>query len=750
VAVVTSTDSGSVHDDAPSAIIVTDQDATIRFTDDALCRWFGFRPGKLAGSLLAEIIPEFAAVQQDGVWVPVRMAPGTSSAREVLIHRVPISDGSGPALTLWRISPLPVAHPDSGELYEQIVAAASDAVITKTLDGVVTTWNPGATALYGYTADRMIGASASLLFPPEMQDEEVAILKRVGRGEKVEHHRIVRCRAGGARVVVELTATPLRDRAARICGILTVSTDVTERVHAEDQFRNLLEAAPDGIIGYTRSGRIVYANTLAERLLGYPPSALIDRQVDDLVPQHQRPGAVLLREAQFNEPDHHTVGVDTPVWAQRRDGSTFPVEVSMSPIHTDDGTVVLAALRDRTPWMAMQAHLARLAETTPDGPATPGEQAVAYGNLGRLVGGIAHDFNNLLAVISHHAQFVVESAESAEAGPASYGAARDAAKILNASRRGAELSKALHGIARPGSDQPETIDLEELAASVTAVAAGTASGRIRVRTFLGPGTPPVQAVRSRIEQCLLNLILNARDSMPDGGSLTVEITAADVGPDFDHRSGPVPRRGRHAVLRVTDTGSGMPQDVAARAFDPFFTTKGPGHGAGLGLSMVYAFTADHQGTVLLDTSPTGTTVTVLIPVADGGTPAPETDIPDRAGARILLVEGVDDLRESCRRTLTTAGYVVVGHTDPVTALDDAIASDDPYDVIITNTSYPAMPGRDLVDRVKARHPGIRVLYVTGHRHLVVAGAETTTGDRGLQKPFTPRQLLQSVAALTSG
>src|SRR6266542_4101853 len=247
-----------------------------------------------------------------------------------------------------------------------IVESSDDAIIGKTLDGVVTSWNAAAERLYGYSAAEMIGLPVSLLAPPERPDEVPAILERIRRGERVDHYESVRIAKGGRRMAVSLTVSPIRDRGGAIVGASVIARDVTDRKRVEALFRGLLESAPDAIVGVSSDGRIALVNAQAERLFGYSRGELEGQPVELLVPERVRGVHPGHRGGYFANPEARPMGAGQELAGRRKDGSEFPAEISLSAIETEEGTLVSAAIRDVTDRKRAEAKFRGLLESAPD------------------------------------------------------------------------------------------------------------------------------------------------------------------------------------------------------------------------------------------------------------------------------------------------------------------------------------------------------------------------------------------------
>jgi len=390
-------------------------------------------------------------------------------------------------------------------------------------------------------------------------------------------------------------------------------------------------------------------------------------------------------------------------------------------------------------------------------------------SMGQLAGGVAHDFNNLLAVILSYTEFVADAVREHDCSDpdeswASVGG--DIEHIKAATARAADLTRQLLTFARREVVRPQVLDLNEVISGLHDLLDRTLGGRVELRSDLAADLPPVLADRGQIEQVLLNLVVNARDAMPGGGSITVETatvgrpaprpgplpadpapaTAADTVPDTGAAAG---ESGPWVCLRVRDTGTGMPQDVIDRAFDPFFTTKSAGNGTGLGLATVHGIVTQAGGLIDIESRlGAGTTFTVTFPATQSAAvaaPAP-TGVRGRGrGQTVLVVEDSDDLRELTCRLLTGAGYTVLAASNGPDALALADRHDSPVDLLLTDLSLPGMTGNDLATAARQRHPDVRVVFMSGYAQLVLAADGGLPPDQLLlDKPFSRTTLLTAI------
>ena len=411
-----------------------------------------------------------------------------------------------------------------------------------------------------------------------------------------------------------MPATPGGRSRRGVTGSQKLEFDVQVTDHS---FGWLLDGAPDAMVCVDRYGRIALVNAQTERLFGYRREELADQPVEILVPDMAQKEHRAHRARYMADPHSRPMGAGMELSARRRDGSTFPTEISLSAIETDDGMLVIAAVRDVTERLELRAERERLtSQAERDKLERQLQQSQRLESLGQLAGGVAHDFNNLLAVISNYAAFVGEEVAK-DAPQVDWQSVRhDVRQIELAAGRAAELTHQLLAFARRDVVQPRPLDLNEIIALVEQLLIRTLGEHVILKTDLAPRLCAVLADPGQIEQVLVNLAVNARDAMPSGGTLVVQTAVTEI--DESHaaiRAGLPP--GQYACLKISDTGVGMPREVIDRAFEPFFTTKPKGEGTGLGLATVYGIVTQAHGYVQIYSEPgIGTTVTILLPATD--------------------------------------------------------------------------------------------------------------------------------------
>jgi PAS domain S-box-containing protein len=508
--------------------------------------------------------------------------------------------------------------------------------------------------------------------------------------------------------------------------------DVTSQKEAEALLRAgeayktaILRSAMDAIITVDREGRVVDFNPAAERMCGYRAEQVRGRALVDLVipPEDQaRYQADIDRLRERNG----TLEVRVERMGMRADGSRFPVEVTISRL--DGGPARYAGfIRDLTEAKRAEAERRCLEEQL--------RHAHKMEAVGRLAGGVAHDFNNLLSVILGFTDFAAEALPPGAPG-------RDSLdEVTKAAQRASALVRQLLAFSRRQVLTPKLLDVGAVILELERVLRGMAGEQIDLELALDPALARVKADPGQLEQVIVNLAVNARDAMPDGGRLriataNVQLDAARIPPGFDARPGP------YVAITVEDTGRGMSDEVASRAFEPFFTTKETGSGTGLGLSSVYGIVTQSGGVVRLRTAPSkGTAVEVCLPRAEedaeaAGRLAPAEGPPrPAAGETVLLVEDEEAVRHLVRKILEQRGYKVLLARHGGEALDVCRRTEIPIHLLLTDAVMPVLSGPELLRRAIELRPSMKLAIMSGY-----TDRPTVSGIPFIPKPFTPAEL----------
>jgi PAS domain S-box-containing protein len=529
-------------------------------------------------------------------------------------------------------------------------------------------------------------------------------------------------------------------------------TAVVERERAVTGFRSLCDSAPDAAVAVNSAGVITRANAQADKMFGYPPGQLAGQPVDLLVPPAARAAHSGHREGYFADLRPRPMGAGLDLSAVRRDGSEFPVEISLSGVPGERGAMVTATIRDISQRLATQAeHERLLAETEQRRAQQRMQQAQRMESLGQLVGGVAHDFNNLLNVITGYTELATsELRPLAKDDPRVETVLADVGEAGEAAHKAARLTRQLLVFARRDVAKPEVLDLNDAVHGAGNLLRRTLGERIELRLTTADGLWPVKADRGQLEQVLVNFAVNARDAMPGGGTLTIESGNTRVD-DTYAATHPGLHPGRYVKLRVSDTGTGMDQATIDRVFEPFFTTKPKGHGTGLGLSTVYGIVTGAGGILQIYSEPgLGTAISALLPAASEApaAPAPATGSPDGQrghGETILLVEDEESLRDLAQRILARNGYQVRPALLGPAAVEYAADPAHRIDLLLTDVVMPGMLGTEVASAIHQHRPRLPVVYMSGYAQPILDAHESATHHLDLlEKPFTQATLLARV------
>ncbi|MDQ1696800.1 MAG: hypothetical protein QOJ03_2153 [Frankiaceae bacterium] len=525
----------------------------------------------------------------------------------------------------------------------------------------------------------------------------------------------------------------------------------------------ILGLTRDAVIGTTPLGVINSWNPDAAELYGFSAEEIIGRSSDVLVASSGRDAeAEILRRVVRGKPAECYE-------AERvaKDGSVVQVSVNRSAIvDTAAGVVGVVTLSRRL--VAAPVRRDRIDGTLSErrvqaDPDTDLRQAQLQQTqrmevLGRLAGGVAHDFNNLLAVILNYAAFVSEeltdAGESAPDWDRRELAHRDIEQIQRAAERAADLTHQLLAFARREVVQAQVLNLNEAVSEVEELLRRTLGEDMELSISLPDTASRILADPGQIEQVLVNLAINASDAMPDGGTLRID--TADVTVDAESVAGGSPAPpGRYVRLRVSDTGSGMSDDVISHAFEPFFTTKGGGGGTGLGLATVYGIVTQAEATIGIQSEPgVGSTFTIMLPVTDeSAATIEEPTAYQRApkGETVLVVEDEEALREVTERIFTRNGYHVITAANGAEALDLVASYEGEVHLLVTDVVMPRMLGKEVADRVRMLRPNIQVLYMSGYAQPVLASqGRLEPGVILVDKPFSEAALLAKAGQVLNG
>lgn len=601
-------------------------------------------------------------------------------------------------------------------LGDAVMALATDAVFAvEPVSLRLVAANRAFTHIFGFAADEATTLTLHDLVTGNRAETDRRFELMKTTGELPAATLSYRCK-DGAEVALETSAgASVVGGSTYFCFLARrrqVQTENTQR-QSEQRLRTFVDAAFESL-AITENGVIVDANARLAELMHAPLEDLVGRPVMDFVAPDAR-GSVASHLAMSGyQLYEHT--------ALRADGTVFPVEVQAKTLEAEGRQIRVTALRDATARKNLEEQL---------------RQAQRMESVGRLAGGIAHDFNNLLTVILSTVKFLSEVPRAQED-------LQDLAQIEAAAERAAELTQHLLAFARRQIVKPMVIDLNELARNLDRMLRRLLGEDVTLVTNLASQLGCIRADPGRIEQVLMNLVVNARDAMETGGTLTIE--TANVHLDDAHAAlHPDAAPGPHVMLSVGDTGSGMDESTMAHIFEPFFTTKSVAKGTGLGLATCYGIIRQCGGSIrVTSTLGKGTTFCVYMPRAEapGTVIAPALPAVACDGTETVLVVEDDDLvRRVAVRTLRLKGYVVHEAGSPKQALEVFGELGGTMDLLVTDVVMTGMSGKELADRMQGTCSALRVIYTSGYAEdTIVHHGVVDAGVNFLAKPYLPEQL----------
>ena len=606
--------------------------------------------------------------------------------------------------------------------------------------------NDAAVAQYGWSREEFVGRGVDTIYPPEelpaaraSRRELLQVLEQHGISGTTKVFEGLRHRTKGGDVIdVELHVRLIELDSRTVS--MVMARNITDRVRAEqarqaaeaealetqERYRVLFKANPYPMAAVDReSGRILAVSDAAVRQYGWSREELLEMNTSDLYPPEELAKLKAI-------PPGFDLDALPPVQGyrhRRKDGTTFDVEMILRSIELDGRPAFLATGLDVTQRLRNE-EARRVAEEQL-------RQSQKMEAVGQLTGGIAHDFNNILTVILANIDALQEE-ESIEAPVAAR-----LERVSRAVQRASDLTRQLLAYSRKQSLRPQHTNINDLVTTTGALLRRSLGAQIEIESVLDDSLWPVSVDRTQLETALVNLCVNGRDAMPEGGRLLIETRNARLDKDYVARH-PDAAVGDHVMLSVTDTGSGMPPDVAARVFEPFFTTKETGKGTGLGLSMVYGFIKQSKGHIAVDSAVGhGTAFRLYLPRGkEGATESAAEPQPEIAGGseRILVVEDEPQVRTSVVLQLKSLGYTVTEAPDGaagVAAFEAAGGSARPFDLLLTDVVMPGpLNGKALAEEVARRWPATRIVLMSGYSNNVLTeGSGSLTGVRLLSKPF---------------
>jgi PAS domain S-box-containing protein len=629
---------------------------------------------------------------------------------------------------------------ESEERYRTLVETSPDAITLLDLNLTIISANRPALNLFGYeNAEEVKGKSGLDYLVLEERGRAIEDMRKMLETGSIGPIDYTLTKKDGTLFPAELKASLVVDSQKKPGGIILVSRDITERKQAdealresEERYRTVIEHSNDGV-AIDRGSQPLFVNQRfveifgydkPEEILGKPLSLIVHpddiRRLEEIILRRQR-GEVVPSRYEFR--------------GLRKNGETIDVEASATQTNYRGESVSLVYLRDITDRKRAEEALRRTEEQL--------RQSQKMEAIGQLAGGVAHDFNNLLTVIKGYSQLSLNEIREGEP------LRGNIEEIRKATDRAADLTRQLLAFSRRQIMEMRVLDLNDLLVSLEKMLRRVIGEDIELVTLLAEDLGRVKTDPGQIEQVIMNLAVNARDAMLDGGKLTIETANVDLDEAYA-RSHIAVIPGRYVMISVSDTGVGMATEVRGRVFEPFFTTKEKGKGTGLGLSTVYGIVKQSGGNIWVYSEPgKGTTFKIYLPRVDE---APEElkekvivgELP-RGSETILVVEDEEDVRKLAMRILERQGYKVLEASEGLGAFLIVEEYGDPIHLLVTDVVMPKISGRELADRMAEIRPEIKVLYMSGYTdNAITHHGILEKGKNYLQKPFTMEGLARKV------
>jgi PAS domain S-box-containing protein len=622
-------------------------------------------------------------------------------------------------------------------LLENTIESIGDSVLVADESGRIVVANAAAKRLLQIVPGAGTRRKLSYFYPDgvtPMPASSLALVRAL-RGESVDDQEfIVMPEAPCVPAYVVANARPLKDESGAIRGALTVLRDITEHkrahqslVDSEQMAQAIINTALDAFVQTDEAGTILDWSPHAEVMLGWTRSEAVGAKAEDLiVPELQRDS-----NNQWVRQFLHDVGIGAPGWRfeaplLHRSGREIFTEMSLTELRRGEGHIINVFIRDITQKRAAEEQLI---------------QAQKMESVGQLTGGIAHDFNNMLTVITGTIEILADAVRNEPH------LARIVTLISEAADRGSELTANLLAFARKQPLQPVEIDVNALVNEVGRLLLPTLGRQIEIKTALDADVWPALVDPGQLSSALVNLAINARDAMPDGGTLT--FATSNITVDRRDVASGIDRVDDYVVVEVTDTGTGIPESIRDKIFEPFFSTKESGHGTGLGLSMVFGFAKQSGGNIEVDSEEgRGTTFRIYLPKADfeASLLTSADDLQSTGGTEtILCVEDDAAVRAYVIAQLESLGYKVIAASNAAEALAIADGGAE-FDLLFSDVVMPGrMNGKQLAERMRLRRPSLRVLFTSGYTdHTIIRDGRIMRDVFFLSKPYRKPQLARMV------
>jgi two-component system cell cycle sensor histidine kinase/response regulator CckA len=738
----------SIVESSDDAIIGKTLEGIILSWNGGACRVYGYTAAEAIGQSMTLLLPEDRPGEE--AQILERIARGERVAHfetrrrrkggetvDVSLTISPIRDKTGRIIGASHVARDITDRRQMNEqaaLLAALVQSSEDAIVSKTLDGTILTWNRGAERLYGYAPEEAIGKPMTLVLPQDRAEEEVAILERIRSGQEFDHFETVRRRKDGQLIDVSLSISPICDASGRVIAASHVARNISDRRRLEEragQLAAIVESAEDAIVSKTVDGTILTWNAGAERIYGYTAEEIAGKPMTLLLPDDRlNEETEILERIRRGERVEHFETV-----RKTKKGERIEVSLTISPIRDSRGKITGAShvARNVTERRQLEIQLRHTQKLE---------------SLGVLAGGVAHDFNNLLTGILGNASLALETLSTHHPVRAQL------QDVVNASERASHLTRQLLAYAGKGRFVIEPVHISALVREIAHLIQTSIPKNVQLRMELADNVPLIEADAGQIQQVIMNLVINGAEAVGTTDNGTVLVTTGVQVVDEHYLLSTVGesaglKPGTFVSLEVHDTGCGMNQATVSRIFDPFFTTKFTGRG--LGLAAVQGIVRGHSGAVKVYSRPgNGTTFKVLFPATEALAPpkAPQI-IPTIAKDQLILVVDDEDIvRRTAKSMLERNGYTVVLAENGEEGVELFKVLADKVSAVLLDMTMPVMNGEEAFSRLRMIRPDVRVILSSGYNEVEAIRRFTGKGLAGfIQKPYTSIALAEKIRSV---